>query len=58
MSKAFLWTDLISSIPEEATQDLEHFLTFSELRTGRPLATEERLLETLSLSLTRRNHVN
>jgi hypothetical protein len=58
MSKAVLWNDLIASIPVEATQNLKQFLYFSELRTGKPNLTEQRLLETLSMSVARRRNVN
>ena len=58
MSKPISWTDLITPIPPEVGKSLEHFLTFSELRTGEPTTTENRLLETLSISLAKRRSVN
>ena len=58
MTKALLWTEIATSLPSEARRDLEQFLDFSALRTGRPSVAENRLLETLSISLAKRRHVN
>ena len=33
----------MSAVPKAVKQALEHFLTFSELRTGNSLGTEDRL---------------
>ncbi len=48
MSKAFMSTDLESSITLKAKEDLEKFIVFSELRIGTPQSAEERLLESLA----------
>ena len=58
MTKAVLWSELIASVPVETKQNLKQFLYFSELRTGAPELAEERLLETLSMSVARRRNVN
>ncbi|SMX25409.1 hypothetical protein [Boseongicola aestuarii] len=58
MAKAVLWSDLIASVPVETTQSLKQFLYFSELRTGAPDLAEQRLLETLSITVTRRRYVS
>ncbi|NNJ68006.1 MAG: hypothetical protein HKP54_08195 [Boseongicola sp.] len=57
MSKAVLWSDLIASVPVEAKQDLKQFLYFSELRTGEPTKAEQRLMETLAMSVSIRRNV-
>ena len=58
MTKAVSWSDLIASVPVEAKQSLKQFLYFSELRTGAPEQAEQRLLETLSISVARRRYVS
>jgi len=58
MTKALIWSDLMGSIPIDARKELEKFIYFSELRTGAASATENRLLETLSMSVARRRNVN
>ena len=58
MTKPVLWSDLVPSIPVDAMQDLEQFLFFSELRTGAPARAEQRLLETLAMSVQRRRRVS
>ena len=58
MPKAVQWSDLIASVPVETTHNLKQFLYFSELRTGAPGLTEQRLLETLSITVARRRYVS
>jgi hypothetical protein len=58
MLKKTQFTDLLQIAPPKARTEVERFLFLSEKRTGSSPKAEQRLLETLSLSLHLRRSAN